>query len=432
MVHGLPCRTNSFRYVIGVWSVVFACHGLGVAAEPLLQVNQRLTHHNAAVSAVQFSPSGSELATVDCQGVLVLWDVRQQKMIIRLQLPEGDWNSANLQWNASGDTLLCWADMVGAVVIERKQFRQKTLFSRTVDLKGIDSAYSCTQALKLSAQGTHALWGANGIFQPLVKADVNPDDAQQPEPVASFLALIELKTGAVQQFSAPFPIFRAYLTEEGRFLAVDFQGALLSGDLREGLQVKRIPRPRGDQMMSINTFGAMAVTPEGSKIVLGGTSGQFELFQNAPLRKIRTFNMPTIKVKPDQVSPLLNADQLAVLLNTVCAVAISADGSRSAAGMLGGGLQLWDNQSGKLLQNLKFAPISENREESARAICFVPQSNQRLLVSTAESSLYLFDTRQQTRFMLDHAGPFDVTRDGKQLAVSIGSENAVRIYQIPD
>ena len=432
MVHGLPYRTNSFRFMVGVWSVVFACHGLGVAAEPLLQVNQRLTHHNAAVSAVQFSPSSSELATIDCQGVLVLWDVRQQKMIIRLQLPEGDWNSAKLQWNASGDKLLCWADMVGAVVIERKQFRQKTLFSRTVDLKGIDSAYSCTQALKLSAQGTHALRGANGIFQPLVKADVNPDDAQQPEPVASFLALIELKTGAVQQFSAPFPIFRAYLTEEGRFLAVDFQGALLSGDLREGLQVKRVLRPQAKQMASVQTFGAMAVTPAGGKIVLGGTSGQFELFQNAPLKKIRTFNMPTIKVKPDQVSPLLDADHLTVLLNTVRAVAISADGAHSAAGMMGGGLQVWDNQSGKLLQNMKFAPLSENREESAREIRFVPQSNQRLLVSTAESSLYLFDTRQQTRFKLAHAGPFDVTPNGKQLAVSIGSENAVRIYQIPD
>ncbi|QDT91014.1 WD40 repeat domain-containing protein [Gimesia algae] len=143
------------------------------------------------VVALCFSKSGNQLAAVDSEGLLAIWQIDQKKLIGKVQFSDGMGDLPSLEWDADGTKLLIWSHKVGAFVIDPRSMKQTTIFSKSKGLQGtIPYRYRSTQDLRLSPDGMSLL----RVQSPLI--DVT-DEVQASGSVPSYLEEINIETEKV-------------------------------------------------------------------------------------------------------------------------------------------------------------------------------------------------------------------------------------------
>lgn len=387
------------------------------------------------VVALCFSKSGNQLAAVDSEGLLAIWQVDQKKLIGKVQFSDGMGDLPCLEWDADGTKLLIWSHKVGAFVIDPRSMKQTTIFSKSKGLQGtIPYRYRSTQDLRLSPDGKSLL----RVQSPLI--DVT-DEVQASDSVPSYLEEINIETEKVLSLDAPRYIMCVEYYQNGQFLLTDLDATLLKGDLNPGSQKTQVLRKTSKKRqelydnITIIYRGILGLSADQKYAVVSGVSGEFkydesgevknsisgvvDVFQLDPLEKIKTLPITKINFEDQRISNIFSQ------LNTVC---ISPDSSYIAAGSLSGIIQIWNrkNMQTVRVKNLKY-------EDTPRDIHFAP-GRQPLCAFIAghENSFYLFDLNKKRDFKLSAVQTFDWSADGKQLAVGGGEDGAVLIFHMEE
>jgi len=358
----------------------------------------------ATVGAVKFSPTGQHLASVDFDGHFIIWDVRKRQVTGRLRLPARV--PHEIQWDSKGRKVMCWAQGAGAFVIDTKTMKCNTVFSESVQLETNGVRYMATFSLKFSSNGRWLLRGGDQAILTCIPRTKEP--CQRPP---FFLEVIDIENRKTRRLDAREIIVKISSLKNGRFAAIDFRGALLTGNISR-TSTKRVTRNGGDKMVSVITFGAMDSTSNGRLMAIGGKTGMIELWQRSPLKKVRT-----LRVDPQAATKTESIERV------VTTIGLSADGEEVAAATAGGVVQLWTKGGVKRSLGMKLQAMIAK-------IGFSPGQHRMLAVLDDEGQLHVVRLNGGCRFVVKSVMSYDWSADGHRLAVGGLDDGKIRIFDV--
>ena len=266
--------------------------------------------HDSIVTSCGWSPDGRSIVTAARDGIVRVWD-RASGALLASRVTGGDWLAARFS-PGGGDVVIAVTSSTGTELV----LEDRALSGRR-------------WSLGVGSQACEPVFSPDGAL-----VAVGPDDGSGPPAGGSFL-LVERATGTPRRLpipERPLPEHHPRELEEPEGGAVAFSpdGSRVAGT--NGWRVVVWDRGSGSVLLDLEPKlripPAIAFTPDGSELVLMGTSGVLEL-RDASTGK---------------VTRRLGRQPLA------CSCAYSGDGKRIATGYDDGSLVVWDRETRRELR----------------------------------------------------------------------------------
>ncbi len=385
MSRRLGCFTLLLTFVptavLGAEPARVDAYGDALPPRALVRLGTRRLRHDEFVTAAAYSPDGKQVAALDCNNDLVIWDLSSGKALHRLSAPgwggrllyspDGKWLATTGGYNKRPFVFTIFDTATGKELL-RNSDNAGEVFAFSADSK---------TAASVRAERTVVLWDlSSGKEKRRLAALPGPVKSLIFERDGGVLALVgEGETiglwdagAGKRRLSLPRPADKTYAAEvspDFKFIALGGKDAFLSlYDLATGKELHRLPGHKdlvwyaafspdgqallsGDNMMNTRiwdvasgkerwnqsyTSGKGAFAPDGKTVTTFGANGpcSLQFFEASTGKETRPF---------------------AGHLSIVTSVAFSPDGKRvlTADARRDPAALLWDAQTGKLLREFR-------------------------------------------------------------------------------
>jgi WD40 repeat protein/tetratricopeptide (TPR) repeat protein len=365
------------------------------------------TAHPASVSAIAFSPDGSQLATAAMDGSIKVWkDFRNSDSTTSLSLMGHSAQVSSLQWTPDGKQIVS-AGSDNSVRLWNLEQSGQSLHSTIAESRGVRVRYSPDGTLMAIAGDGAGIRLREGTSGEIVAELPGENDELRSDSVA---------------FSPDQRLLAAGFGGKQNFSQIE----LWDIDRRERLAVlpgsTEIPGYATTEYSGIPS--ALAFSPDGKYLVTGF----------GPLNLLGGGDQGNQPLLVYDVASRRSIRRLEGHRNSCLSVVFSADGSRLASASNDGTVRIWDVSSWQELHVLQNPDISTDRgQRRLTDIAFSPDG-QLLAAASGEGSVIIWDPRsgEHRQSLQGHSN--DVwavafSPDGRTLASS-STDNTICLWNV--